>query len=538
MISILITTTFLSFIFLYQNLISATPQLSVLAQKVGQPVFAIAFNYLKTNKNKLHFIQKTQNLERNIYQKNFTPFLEDLEARGFFIFDIEPRHSKNLFLALDEILNDFLNFIDTEPFFESQDLFDLTNFYEKDSHSMRTDFLKKSFLKKNLNNINFSPENNSDEVIENPFSKPLTNFLENLWNGETLLLGGVTELQLSLKDSILLGIEEKIKKINYLPASILKKIILNNSSFSTKDFLKKYPIDISTKYINFDLNSKINHSEIVLSINNTEDLLDSICSLKINPHDFCAKFRLKRDFFRKNMNNIIFLFNKNFTLTFNFYWATVGKTFIYSNQKSFVEKIVDTNVSENSENILTSVSASGADFLLPTKNLNEISSITFLFDMVLLQNKIIHLAELTKKQSNVLADYFSSPNGEEIFSKFEQTVNILTSYSEKASFSIERSTKKIINKIRLFSPSGNLFFNRTKGALKPEFSNNIKNFMMKIISIEYHFIPEGDLPISGPFLQKNGKWFIIQSEISLKLLLPFLENRNPFIDNYDDPEKL
>jgi len=73
--------------------------------------------YLKTNKNKLHFIQKTQNLERNIYQKNFTPFLEDLEARGFFIFDIEPRHSKNLFLALDEILNDFLNFIDTEPFF-------------------------------------------------------------------------------------------------------------------------------------------------------------------------------------------------------------------------------------------------------------------------------------------------------------------------------------------------------------------------------------------------------------------------------------
>lgn len=150
---------------------------------------------------------------------------------------------------------------------------------------------------------------------------------------------------------------------------------------------------------------------------------------------------------------------------------------------------------------------------------------------------MIDFSERMKNKSAVLSDYFSSPNGEVVFSNIENTINKLTSYSEKASLTLDTNGDILIPKIRLYSPSGDLFLHQGKD-LNPEVINSIRIFITKAISFGNYLLPRGLIPMPGPFVQKNGKWTIIHSEILVKSIAPYLESVDPYIDNYEDPTKL
>ena len=525
-ISLLMCISFATILILYQNLKSATPQLSSLAQRVGKPTFAVAFNYTTNTDRQLYQFSKNIGLENNPRTQQSLPPLGNIGARGFFIVDLQPQYSDKPFNTLDNILNDLLT---TSESSDENEFFDPNPAGNQISNEIY-------FPDENQNNI--SQNNNPQiETEGSPFSKPLTSLIEELWNGQTLLVGGATQLQLSLKDSILLAIEPNLKKSLHLSSSTLKSLILKNAPLSIQNFLSDHAIEISTESLEYDSVNKINHSQIIISINDPIEFLNSICSQKINPWDFCGRFSIQRNNFRKNVESFLSLLNNDFNIKLDMYWSIKGHTFIFSNQKSFVTKVTNENTPTDSNNILTTVSASGADYLLPTESSKNFSSISFLFDMIRAQNKIIDFSERLRKKSAILSDYFSSPSGEIIFSNFENTINKITSYSENASLTLDTDGEKLIPRIRLYSPTGDLFINQGKD-LNPEAINTIRIFITKAISFGNYLLPRGLIPMPGPYIQRNGKWVIIQSEILVKSIAPYLESVDPYVDNYEDPTKL
>ncbi len=526
-LSILICLTLTTVLVLYQNLKSATPQLSNLAKRVGKPTFAVAFNYTTNTDRQLYEFSKNIGLENNPRTQQPVPPLGEIGARGFFIVDLQPQYSDKPFDTLDNILNDLLT---TSESSEENEFFEPTP-----SGSQITDDTY-YYTDNNQKEMNRT-DDQQNESEGNPFSKPLTSLIEELWNGQTLLVGGATQLQLTLKDSILLAIEPNLKKSFRLSSSTLKSLIFKNAPLSIQNFLSDHAIEISTESLEYDTENKINHSQIMISINDPVEFLNSICSKKINPWDFCGRFSIQRSSFRKNIENILSLLNNNFKIKLDMYWSIKGHTFIFSNQKSFVTKVTNESTKTDTSNILTSVSSSGADFLLPTESSKNFSSVSFLFDMIRAQNKIIDFSERLRKKSVVLSDYFSSPSGEIIFSNFENTINKITSYSENASLTLDTDGEKLIPRIRLYSPTGDIFINQNKD-LNPEAINAIRIFITKAISFGNYLLPRGLIPMPGPYIQRNGKWVIIQSEISVKSIAPYLESVDPYVDNYEDPTKL
>lgn len=520
-LSILVFISLIILLILYQNLKSETPQLSDIAKRVGNPAFAIAYNYTVNTDKQLYQFSKNIGLENNPRTQQQPPPLGEIGARGFFIVDLQPQYSDTSFKILDNILNDFLT--TTESSNENE-------FFDPNSSSNH--IIDES---ENLNN-NQMEENNNDHD-ESPFSKPLSTFIEEIWNSKTLLIGGATQLQLSVKDSILLAIEPNFKKSLHLSSSTLKSIILKNAPLSIQNFLNDHAIEVSIDSFEYDPENQINHSQIVISINDPVEFLNSICSPKVNPWDFCGRFSIQRKLFRKNVESILSLLNIDFKIKLDMYWLIKGHTFIFSNQKPFITKITNEESTTESDNILTTVSSSGADFLLPTKTSKNFSSVTFLFDMLLTQNKMIDLLDRLRKKSTVLYDYFSSPSGEIVFLNIENIINKITSYSENASLTFDTDGEKLIPKIRLYSPIGDLFINQGKD-LNPEVINTIRIFITKAISFGNYLLPRGLVPMPGPYVQRNGKWVIIQSEILVKSIAPYLESVDPFIDNYEDTTKL
>lgn len=517
----LIFITFAVVLALYQNLKSETPQLSNLAQRVGKPTFAVAFNYSTNTDRQLYQFSKNIGLENNPRTQQPVPPLGEIGARGFFIVDLQPQYSNKTFNTLDNILNDLLT---------SSEFSDENEFF--DPNPAGNQINDEIYFPNNNPNIE-----NQNEPEGSPFAKPFASLIEELWNGNTLLIGGATQLQLSLKDSILLAIEPNFKKSFHLSSDTLKNLVLKNIPLSIQNFLSYHAMEISTEFLEHDSKNQINHSQIVISINDPIEFLNSICSQKINPWDFCGRFSIQRNKFRKNVENILSLLNNNFNIKLDIYWTIKGYSFIFSNQKSFVDKITNKTAPTDPNNILTSVSSSGADYLLPTKSSKKFSSVSFLFDMIRAQNKLIDFTERLRQQSEVLSDYFSSPSGEMIFSNFENIINKITSYSENASLTIDTDGEKLIPKIRLYSPTGDLFINQGKD-LNPEAINAIRIFITKVISFGNYLLPRGLIPIPGPYIQRNGKWVIIQSEILVKSIAPYLESVDPYVDNYEDPTKL
>lgn len=521
LITVALVLTAIYFLF---HLKSETPALSEIAQKVGQPTFAMAFNYTVDTDKQLYLFSKNIGLENNPRTQQIVPPIGELGAKGFFIFDVHPKNSDKAIIALDNILNDFLASSET---FEDNEFFDP----EPLGNEIRDEILPHNDLQAANN------EELVSEIEENPFSKPLTHLIEELWNGNTILVGGVTQLQLSLKDSFIISLEPVIKKIVNLSSDTLKNIVIKNIPVSVQNFLNNHAVELSSESLEYDELNKVNHSQIILSINDPLEFLNSFCSQKNNPWDFCGRFNFQRNNFRKNLEGFLSLLSDDFKIKLDIYWSISGHSIIYSNQKQFILNTLNNKVDNNLKNILTTVSSSGADFLLPTDSSKKYSSISFLSDMIQSQNKLLDLVERIRKKSSVLSDYFSSPNGEIIFRNIEKNINTITSYSESASLTLDTDGEKLISKIRLYSPVGDLFIKQGK-ELNPDVLNTIKIFITKTISFGNFLLPRGLIPMPGPYILRNGKWVIIQSEIPVKTIAPYLESIDPYIESSEDPTKL
>ena len=99
----------IALVIFYQNLKSNTPQLSYLAQKVGKPTFAMAFNYTKSANNQLFNFSKNLGLVNNRVKEANEPPTRNIGAQGFLISDIQPQNSSKIFTIVDNILNDLLS---------------------------------------------------------------------------------------------------------------------------------------------------------------------------------------------------------------------------------------------------------------------------------------------------------------------------------------------------------------------------------------------------------------------------------------------
>lgn len=166
---ILIITIIIALSILYQNLKSSTPQLSSIAQRVGKPAFAIAFNYSKNTDRQLYQFSKNIGLENNPRTQQPIPPLGEIGARGFFIVDMLPQYSEKIFSTLDEVLNDFLSFIDESTSQESTESLlpsDENEFFDP-------------------NPVGNHQEDSMTQPEESPFARPLTSLIEELWNGQT-----------------------------------------------------------------------------------------------------------------------------------------------------------------------------------------------------------------------------------------------------------------------------------------------------------------------------------------------------------------
>lgn len=516
-----LTLIFIYFIF---QLKAETPTLFEIAQKVGQPTFAVAFNYNTETDKQLYLFSKNIGLENNPRTQQNAPPIGRLGAKGFFILDLHPKNTDKAIIALDNILNDFLTSsesLDENEFFDPEIL----------SNEIKDEILTENDIK------NLDSEELSSETEDNPFSKPLTQLIEELWNGNTILIGGITQLQLSVKDSLIISLEPMIKKFINLSSDTLKSVILQNIPLSFQSFLNNHAVELTSESLEYDALNKINHSQIILSINDPLEFLNSICSQKNNPWDFCGRFNFQRNTFRKNLDSFLSLLNKDFKIKLDIYWAISGHSIVYSNEKQFVINTLNKKTNTEAKNILLTVSSSGADFLLPTDSSVKYSSISLLADMIQSQNKLLDIAQRIKNKSTILSDYFSSPSGEIVFREIEKTINKVTSYSESASLTLDTDGEKLIPKIRLYSPIGDLFTKQGK-MLNPDVLNTIKIFITKTISFGNFLLPRGLIPMPGPFINRNGKWVIIQSEIPVKSIAPYLESIDPYIDNSEDPTKL
>lgn len=496
-------------LFIYQNLRYSTPSLSDLAQNLNSFSTAVAFNYSRNIDKQLYLFSKNIGLENNPHTRQEEPKEGDIGANGFFILDVRPGQSKILFHKLDDVLNDALDF--------------LTSSSEASSDN----------VEKNL--ILDETENGSS--LESPFIAPLAGLLEEIWNGKTFVIAGATQFNLDYKDSFMLALEPYIKNYVQFNSNFFREMVIKNAPIYLQDFLNKHSINVDIEPPITKLDSSIQDSQIILSIDDSAGFLESICSAKINPWDLCGRFLINRTNFRKNALTLLGLVNQDFKVTLNVYWTVRGKDIIYSNQKDIVLKLLDEDNLEKHENVLTEVAASGDDFLFSSHRNLKYTSLSLYFDMIKAQNEGIRFFENMRKNSQVLSDYFSSPRGELAFRNIEKTINEVTSFSQKTSMSFHTDGEKLFPELRLYSPSQDLFINNGNN-LSPEFINSLRIFITKAVSFGNYLLPRGLVPVPGPSLKRNGRWVILNSEIPIKSIAPYLESVDPFIDIRDMPSPL
>ncbi|MES2614487.1 MAG: hypothetical protein V4591_03630, partial [Bdellovibrionota bacterium] len=295
-------------LFVYQNLRSSTPTLSDLVQKLDSFSTAIAFNYSRNVDKQLYLFSKNIGLENNPYTQQTEPKEGNIGANGFLIFDVRPSYSEVLFHKLDNVLNEALDFLN-EASVKNDDTEKMLALHETEANTP-----------------------------ESPFVTPLSLFLEEIWNGKTFVIGGATQFYLSYQDSFILALEPYIKNYVQTNSNFFRDMVIKNVPIYVQDFLNKHSVNVGIEPAVVALDSSIHESQIILSIEDSSEFLESICSAKINPWDLCGRFSMNRAKFRKNAESLLGLVSQDFKVTFNIYWTIRGKDIIYSNQKDFVLK--------------------------------------------------------------------------------------------------------------------------------------------------------------------------------------------------------
>jgi hypothetical protein len=508
-IIILFSAFFLWALLTYQSLRYSSPSLISLANKIPPFSSAFVFNYSKEIDKQMYMFSKNIGLEKNPLTKQTEPPLTNIGADGFIIFDINPMVSKNLFKKIDVLLNDTL------------------------------DFINQTTLNSHSNKIHLVVDETEDEnyITESPFNTPLSSFLEEIWNGKTFLIGGATQFNLSLMDTFQLALAPRLKKTMNLNSNFFRDMLIKNIPLYFQDFLNNHSIHIDIEPPITNIDTKIHTSQIIMTIDNFQDFLDSICSVKINPWDLCGRFSIHRKKFRSKVESLFGLVSNNFKITIQIYWTLQGKDLIFSNQKEFISTILKENNTKNNSNILSEVSSSGDDFLYQRKKIENDTAVSFYFDMIKTQNEWVNLLENSKQHSKILSDYFLSPEGNYSFSKLEKSIYNITRFSQKTSISFRTDGDYLFPELRLYSPSMDLFTQDGK-KLSPEFVNSLRVFVTKFISFGHYLLPRGLIQIPGPFMTKNGRWVILNSTISVKSMSPYLEPIDPYIDENETPSPL
>ena len=485
-------------VFIYQNLRSATPSLPSLVNNLNSFSSAIVFNYSKNIDKQMYLFSKNIGLENNPLTKQTEPPPGNIGADGFFIFDIQPEFTQNLFLKLDNVLNATLDFLEASS-------------------------------NQNQPQAKLIVDETETKTDENPFSSPLSGLIQEIFNGKTFLFGGATQFHLSFKDTFKLALAPKFKNYLNLNTNFFRDMIIKNVPVYLQDFLTNHSIHVDIEPSVTQLDNSIHESQIIIAIDDSQDFLESICSLKINPWDLCGRFSINIQKFITNIQSILGLVSHNFKISMNIYWSLRGKDIIYSNQKDFILKILDPNQNKKSTNILKEVSSSGDDFLYAGNNNLNYTILSFYFDMIKTQNECIRFLESLKLNSKVMSDYFASPEGTSFFSKLESSIYDITRFSQKTSISFKTDGVFLYPELRLYSPSMDLFLQNGK-QLSPEFINSLRVFVTKTVSFGNYLLPRGLVPLPGPFLSKNGRWVILNSNILIKSIAPYLESIDPYID--------
>lgn len=412
-------------------------------------------------------------------------------ANGFVSLNLDPQKSDPLFSDLDDVFNAFLD----------------------DNTSLEN-----------------SEENNPAITA---FSSPVSNILEEAWNGKALTIGSVVQFQPSFLNYLIFFFKTGKERLFDKSGHGFNQLIVENTPTYFQKLLNKYFIQINNIHSDYDPNQSLYKTTLDFFVSDPESFLDSICSEKMDPLDFCGRFLFDRKKIRHNIRSTLFLFHDEFHLKLNVYWKIQGGSLIFSNKKEFINQIFDQVPSKRGENILSNVSSSGDDFLLPEQDDSKYARISFLFDMVQIQNKTIDFFERLKNQSRFISDLTSSPIGEDSFQKIQEQINQLTGYSEKESVTLSYNGEKLISEVRLYSPSSDLF-TRDGKEISPEILNSLRMWTAKSVSLGNYSLLRGLFPIPKPVVTRNGKWAIVRSEVLLKSIEPYFKRLGPQIEpNYE-----
>jgi hypothetical protein len=509
---ILLLTCFIGLVvYMYQNLRFSTPSLLELAQSIPKFSSALAYNYSKNIDKQLYLFSKNIGLENNPYTQQSIPKEGELGATGFLVFDIKPQFSSILFQKIDNLLNEYFNII------------------EQSNANISNSIIHTAVVKDEVeNNIITS---------ESPLNSPTTELIEEIFNGKTLLFGGATQFYLNFEDTLMLSLEPLTKNYIQIKSSFFRDMLIKNIPLYLQELLSKHSIHVDIEPAVIKLDNEIHQSQIIFSVIDSNNFIDSICAKKINPWDVCGRFSFKRNKFRNNALALINLFGDNFQFKLNFYWAIRGKDLIFANNREFVSNLLDSNNQLKQKNILIDVANSGDDFLFSRRNSLKYSSLSFYFDMIKIQNEGIYFIDELGQKSKIIADYFSSPKGQFEFREIEKKINDITSVSQKASAGFKTDGEKLYPEIRLFSPSNDLFINNGSN-LSPEVITSLRIFVTKAISFGHYLLPKGLIAIPGPYLKRNGRWVILNSDIHIKSISPYMQSIDPFIDLNDTPSEL
>lgn len=419
--------------------------------------------------------------------------LDRMGANGFVSLNLDPQKSNHLFSDLDDVLSVFW-----------------------DEHA------------------SFSNSEENNPAIT-PFSSPVSNILEEAWNGKALTIGSVIQFQPSFLNYLIFFFKTGKERILDKSGRGLNQLIVQNTPVYFQNLLSKYFVQINAISSDYDSDQSFYKTTLDFFVSNPKNFLDSICSEKMDPLDFCGRFLFDRKKIRYNINSTLFLFHDEFHLKLNVYWKIQGGSLIFSNKKEFITQIFDQDPSKKnpSENILAKVSSSGDDFLLPEQDDSKYARVSFLFDMIQIQNKTIDFFERLKDQSRFVSDLTSSPIGEDSFQKIQEQINQLTGYSEKESVTLSSNGEKLISEVRLYSPSSDLF-TRDGKEISPEILNSLRMWTAKSVSLGNYSLLRGLFPIPKPVVTRNGKWTIVRSEVLLKSIEPYFKRLGPQIEpNYE-----
>lgn len=500
MVGILILVLLIVSLFLWEILRYKTPSLSELSKNLEPFSSALVFNYSKQIDNQMSEFSQNLGLESHSIKQEEESSKDDLGANGFVVFDVRPVFSKLLFEKLDHVLSDALDFL------------------EQASDNSNN---KQAPAVSNENSISYN------YFDESPFATPLSQLLEEIWNGKTFVIGGATQFHLNLEDVFHIAMEPYFKNIFSNKNYFFRDLIIKNSPVFFQDALKNHAIHfgiIPSSKVDKD---NIHSSDVVISLRDVSDFMNSFCSSKINPWDLCGRLSIDRDKFRMHFFSLFGLIDDSFKVDLKIYWAMLGKNFVYSNQKDFVLNILKNRENQES-NLLVDVAASGDDFLFSNPYSSKYLSLSSYFDMIKLQNEFISFIELLRNNSQVVNDYFTSPKGYASFLNVEKRINDITGFSQKSSIMFRTDGDFLYPELRLYSPSQDLFLNDGT-ELSPEFVKSLRVFLTQSISFGHYLLPKGLVPIPTPTLKRNGRWTILRTSLSVKAIAPYMESIDPYV---------